>query len=229
MKALLTILAILITSTAMAGTITDIQTGIIPENTLVTVTDAVVTGVRGNGFFMSEDPNAPYAGIWVYTGAAPVALTGDLVEVTGLYVEYFDLSEIDVTADPSGLVTVTGAHQGTLYPLDVTTADLATDGEPYESCFIRVTDGMTVITAPSNYGEWVVTSHEYPGVELIMDDYWYDDSTVALGDCYNCATGILNYNYGAFKLEPFVDAICIVDCTVDNDTVHFGQIKSLYR
>jgi 5'-nucleotidase / UDP-sugar diphosphatase len=229
MKAMLTILAILIASSAIAGTIVDVQTGLVPVNTQVMVTNAVVTGVRYNGFFMSEDPNAPYAGIWVYTGSTPVAVTGDLVDVTGFYVEYYDLSEIDVDADPDGLVTVTGIHLGALYPLDVTTSDLAADGEPYESCFIRVTDGMTVVAAPDTYGEWTVASYENPSVELIMDDYWYDETTVALGDCYNCATGILYYGYGAFKLEPMAEAICITDCTVDSETVNFDQVKSLYR
>ncbi len=231
MKTMLTILALLIATTAFAGPIIDIQTGVYAENTVVTVNNAVVTGVRYNGFFMSEDPNAPYAGIWVYQGGTPatVVAVGDLVDVVGLYKEYYDFSEIDILADPAGLVTVTGIHQGTIYPMNVTTSMLALDGEPYEGCFIQVTDGMMVITAPDSHGEWTVESHENPGVELIMDDYWYDDTTVALGDCYNCATGILNFNYGAFKLEPLEDAICVVDCTVDSENVNFDQIKSLYR
>jgi len=229
MKALLTILAIVMATAALAGPIQDIQTGVYPEGSQVTVNGAVVTGIRYNGFFMSEDPNAPYAGIWVYTGSAPTAVQGDLVDVMGIYKEYFDLSEIDVPADSTGFANVTGSHTGTLYPIDVTTADIAADGEPWESCFIRVTDGMQVVTAPTSYGEWFVESYEYPGVQLMFDDYWYDDTTVMIGDCYNWATGILYYGYGAFKLEPFEGGICHTDCVIPTETTTLDKVKSLYR
>ncbi len=62
-----------------------------------------------------------------------------------------------------------------------------------------------------------------------MDDYFYDDTTVMLGDCYDCATGVLTYSFGAFKLEPFDGAICVVDCTVDNEASTFSQVKKSFR
>jgi len=214
---------------AQAGTIVDLQMGAFVEGDEVTVTGAVVVAERYNGVFISEDPNAPYAGVWVYTGAAPAAVVGDLVDVKGLYEEYYDFSEINVSTDATGYLTVTGSHTGTLYPLPVTVAQLVADGEPYESCFIKVTDGMTVTEAPNSYGEWTVESYESPGSFLVMDDYWYDDTTVALGDCYNCATGVLYFSFGAYKLEPFADAICLTDCTVANEDMDFSSLKALFR
>ena len=195
----------------------------------VAVTGAVVVAERYNGVFISEDPNAPYAGTWVYTGAAPGAVVGDLVDVKGLYEEYYDFTEINVDSDLTGYLTVTGIHMGAIYPVDVTVAELNTNGEAYEGCFIRVTSGMMVTVAPDTYGEWTVESIESPGMFLVMDDYFYDDSTVMLGDCYNCATGVLVYSFGAYKLEPFDGAICVVDCTVGDDEISFGQVKSLFR
>jgi hypothetical protein len=221
---------LIMTSAAFAGPIIDVQTGVYAEGDQVVVSGAVVTGVRSNGFFMSEDPNALYAGVWVYTGSGNhTAVEGDLVDVAGIYVEYYDLTEIDVSADPEGYATVVGQFSGTLMPLDVTIATLAADAEPYEGCFIRVTDGMTVTEAPNNYGEWVAESIETPGATLRFDDYWYDDTTVMLGDCYNSVTGCLYYGYGNFLMEAHADGIELTDCVVASEPVSFDSIKSLYR
>lgn len=214
---------------ASAGTIIDLQMGAYTVGDEVTVTNAVVTGVRYNGMCINEDPNGPYTGVWVYTGAAPAAAVGDLVEVKGLYEEYYDFTEINVTTDMTGYVTNLGPHTGALYPIELTLAAFNADPEPYEGCFVKITSGMVVTSAPSTYGEWTVESFEDPGEFLIMDDYWYDDTTVLLGDCYNCATGIITYSFGTYRLEPFADAICVVDCAVPNQVMSFGQVKSLYK
>ncbi len=229
MKLLATVLLLLVAVPAFAGTIIDLQTGAYTVGAEVVVNGAVVTGVRYNGFFMTEDPNAPYAGVWVFTSAAPGVAVGQLVNVAGLYEEYYSFTEINVFTDPTGYVTVLGEHMGAIYPLPVTVADLAADAEPYEGCFIMVTDGMVVTTAPNSYGEWQVESYESPGQFLWMDDYWYDDTTVQLGDCYNSATGMLAFSFGTFRLEPIANAICLTDCTVGNEDLSFGEIKALFR
>lgn len=229
MKLLATVLLLLAAVPSFAGTIIDLQMGAYAVGSQIVVEDAVVTGVRYNGFFMTEDPNAAYAGVWVFTGAAPGVAVGDLVDVAGLYEEYYDFTEINVSSDPNGYVTVVGEHMGAIYPLPVTVTELATGGEAYEGCFIMVTDGMVVVNAPNTYGEWRVESYEAPGQYLWMDDYWYDDTTVQLGDCYDCATGMLAYSFGTFRLEPIAGAICVVDCTVPTENLSFGEIKSLYK
>lgn len=224
------LITLTLASAAFAGDIIDIQTGVYAELSEVSVTGAVVTGVRSNGFFMSEQANAPYAGVWVYTGTGNhTAVAGDLVDVTGIYKEYYGLTEIDVAADPAGFATVTGQFSGSLLPLEVTIATLAADAEPFESCFIKVTDGMTVTEAPNSYGEWVVESHETPGATLRFDDYFYDDATIMLGDCFNSATGCLYYGFGNFLMEALADGIELTDCVVASDNVTFDAVKSLYR
>ena len=92
---------------------------------------------------------------------------------------------------------------------------------------VLVQDGMEVTTAPNSFGEWFATALD--GTEVMFDDYWYDDTQVALMQCYNNATGILNYSFSAFKLEAFADGIPIVDCTVPTEAVTFSDLKALYR
>ncbi len=220
----LTSLIMVFALSAFAGPIYDLQTGMYAEGDQVTVTGAVVTGVRYNGMFISEAPNQPFAGTWVYTGFTPDATTGDLVDVQGVYKEYYGFSEIDVSADPMGYLNKTGIYGANLFPLEVTIADLVADGEPYEGCYIKVVDGMTVTTAPSSYGEWEVESMDTPGAFLVMDDYWYDDATVMLGDTFSGATGCLIYSYGAYKLEIFE-----TETVVSVEETTLGHIKTLFR
>ena len=67
------------------------------------------------------------------------------------------------------------------------------------------------------------------GTVVNFDDYFYDDTTVLLGQCYNNATGIWEYTWSAFRMEPYVDGYPLVDCVVDDQEVSFGDVKSLFR
>ena len=227
-RLLFAMLLMLCAASLQAGTIIDVQTGVYATETHVDISGAVVTELMYNGFFVSEIPNAAYAGVWVYDGGATGVAIGDIVDVGGLYQEYYSLTEINVYADGAGYVTVTGTTD-CLTPLCVTVAQLNADPEAYESCWVRVMDGMMVTTVPSGYGIWEVESYDTPGEYLLMDDYWYDDGTVLLGDCYFCATGIYVWNYDEWKLDPHVDGLETVDCSVSNETMSFGQVKSLFR
>jgi hypothetical protein len=218
---------------AQAGVIRDVQMGLVPVNTVVTVEDAIVTGVRYNGLFISEIPNGPYAGIWVYTGTYAHGLVeGDLCSVQAKYIEYYDLSELDFNATPTADRFIYKTGEGPIFPsYCVTIPQLNADPEQFESCFICVTDGMTVTTAPNSYGEWIVELWGNPAQTLRFDDYWYDDTTVMVGHCYNWAGGILYYGFGNFMLEAFAGerGIQIVDCAVPTTPMSFGAVKALYR
>lgn len=228
---MLTMTGILISIAAMAaaGTIVDLQTGVFAEGDEVTVTGAVVTGVKGNGFVMNEGVNGPNTGVWVYTGDAPTVAVGDLVDVKGLYEEYFELTEINVSTDPTGYVTDLGEHQGALMPLYVTIHELTNNSEAYESCYVSIIDPMKVVQGVNQFGEWVAESQMRPGLMLTLDDGWYDTSGVVEGDCYCCAVGVFTYGFGAFKLQPFAEAICVIDCQVDTENMAVSEVKTLFR
>jgi predicted extracellular nuclease len=80
----------------------------------ISTIDNVVIALSGNGFFIQTptartdgDPQTS-DGIYVFTGSAPTVAVGDLVDVSGTVVEYFDFTEISgnpvVTADGTGAV-----------------------------------------------------------------------------------------------------------------------------
>lgn len=212
---------------SQAGVISDIQTGLIAENTNLDMYNVTVVATRYNGFFAAEPPFGANNGIWVYTGSSTGAMPGDVVNIQGgLYYEYYGLSEVEATATVGAVVTILGPG-AVPAPSYVEAADLLANPEPWESCFIMVTDGMQVTVAPNSYGEWFAEA--LGGGTVMFDDYWYDDTTVLVGDCYNHAAGLLNYNFNAFKLEVLVDGIEVVNCAIDNDEASFGAVKALFR
>ncbi len=188
----------------------------------------VVTAVTDSGIFVAEAPYGEYNGIWVYTGSDEPhgMVAGDIVCICGEYKEYFDLSEIDIVAAGlyGSLIKVGSMEVPT--PTAISAAELDGDSEPWESCAVTITDGMTVDEV-LDFGEW--TAPALDGTPVRFDDTWYDASTVVVGDCYNSATGIYFYSFGNFKLEPYVDGIDIVDCSVPTDDVTFDAVKALYR
>lgn len=219
--------------TANAGGIVECQTGFYPVDSHVDITNAVVTGTHTYGVFINETWNAPYTGIWLYLGTdwqdTWSLVPGDLVNVGGLYIEYYDYSEIDLVDDVDGYCLEIGTAPIPA-PLPLTLADFNADPEPYECCMIQIVDGLTVTDLPG-YNQWTAESFEDPGQFLLFHDYWYDFSTVSLGDCYNMAQGILVYGYGAYKLEPFAgeDGIELTDCTIPVQEITFEGLRAMYR
>lgn len=222
-------LLILIAAVAAAGTIIDLQTGAFTEGTEVAVAGAVVTGVLTEGFYISEDPNAAYAGVYVYTAGGHAVAVGDLVDCKGLYEEFFTRSQLNVAADATGYVTNLGVHTGAITPLFVSIHELNVNAEAYEGCYVSIIDPMQVVSAPDGNGNWVAESQMPGGGLLTFDDAWYDAGSVALEDCYCCATGIFTFGSGSFKLKPFAGAICVIDCSVDTEQMGVSQVKTLFR
>ncbi len=122
----------------------------------VETTDNVVTAVDTNGFFIQTpdsradaDP-ASSNGIFVFTLSAPIVAVGDQVDVVGVVVEFFNLTEIDpskVTVDFGGeplpaIVDFDGATPSPNQPQP------ATELERYEGMRVRVENGL--VTGPSD-------------------------------------------------------------------------------
>ncbi len=93
-------------------------------NQTVTTTGNVVTAVGPAGFFMqtpdgSDDGNPETSeGIYVYTGSAPGVAVGDAVDVSGVVVEFYEMTEF--SGNPSVTVTSSGNPLPTPVVFDAT-------------------------------------------------------------------------------------------------------------
>jgi predicted extracellular nuclease len=121
------------------------------DGVLVLTTSNVVTAVGPEGFSMQtpaglEDNTVDTSeGIYVYTNSAPTVAVGDLVVVTGLVREFFDLTEI--TGNP--VIDVVGS-MSTPAPVvfdenvpspDPTAPSCALEFECYEGMLVQITGG----------------------------------------------------------------------------------------
>ncbi len=233
MKALLT-LAIVIALAGVAfadDTIYDVQNGTIPEGTRVTIEGVIITAAP-NEFsdaycFVEEPDGGPYSGIEVYFGSSQVGdyaylQRGDMVNVTGVVKEYYDMTEIDISAPGDTMVLVSTGNP-VPGPDPVTTAGMMS--EEWEGVLVQT--GCAEVTDPNlGYGEWEIDDGSGPGR---VDDKGNITYTPSLGD-WRIYTGILAYTYGNYKLWPRDDND-IVDPGGPSATsaTSWGQIKALYR
>lgn len=174
-----------------------------PENSTVTIVDAYVTAIRSddNGFWIETGSQEPYTGLAVFSGGSQPALqVGDVVSVTGVYVEYFGLVEL---TNPSVTIVASGDPLP-FAPLVLDSAEIATNGasaELYEAMLLQV-DNVAITTlnpdAPEDFDEFEVTGG------LRIDDTNFDalDNTCAIGSGFDSIVGTLDFAFSNTKLNP---------------------------
>ena len=217
-------------STAFADdTINDIQDGTIAPGTAVSVEGVVIYSAPGEfsgAFCFVNEPGAgAYSGVKVYWSSAREAefaglARGDLVDITGVTLEYFDETEIDVSDTLDTVVKVgTSAISG---PDNV---DLPWT-EPWEGCFV-VTNCTQVTVLQNQYYEWEVTDHTGSG---LCDDATaaYLSYVPAIGDA-RVIQGALGYSFGAYKLQPREDADITACQWTSTDAMSWGGVKALFQ
>jgi len=138
---------------------------------------------------------------------------GDEVTLTGTIEEYYNLTEL--ASVTSGIVH--GEAEEMISPSVVTVGDI---GEAYEGCLIEVHD-VTVSDPDLGYGEWQFTDGTN---SALCDDKWdyfyYPESDQELA----AITGILDYNYSNYKLQPRL-ARDVVE--TDGDPVRLQRIQQV--
>ncbi len=200
-----------------------IQDGTIAEGSRVDVQNVVVTGVHNYGVFVQEPMSGRDSGIWVYTGSeAGTFAVGQMVNIIGWTEEYAgsnddwadSVTEINVGAHLPGAgddddsapgsgetssITLSSATAATVSGEAVDVAVFSTpDIERYEGVLVTV-QNVTVTSAADNYGEWIVTG------DVRIDDKLFiynEPNGVTIGDSFASITGVLDYSYGTFKIEP---------------------------
>jgi imidazolonepropionase-like amidohydrolase len=171
------------------------------RGTPVTLTDAFVTAVQGTGFYVQDDSLEPWTGIFVFTGSAPSVEIGNRVTVTGIYDEYFDLSQIgspQVTIDDNGTDLPFGPIEFADPAVLATGSD---DAEQWESMLVSV--GAVEITVqnpddPEDYDEFEITG----GLRVNDGVAPGLDNLCAVGTTFSSIVAVHTYSYLNYKIEP---------------------------
>ena len=153
-----------------------------------------------DGFWVIESESGPYSGIFVMTDGIQVMVKpGDVVDLRGVYKEFFQSSQIVASqVDLVGQADIPA-------PIEVTTADVYTgssSAEQYEHVLINLKD-VVVSSADLGYGDFGVQPQQ-GGPELIVSprfdtQYDYDPKQ---GDLFSKMAGVLDYSYSQFRLQP---------------------------
>ncbi len=194
------------------ATIYDIKQNMVPLGTPVRVSNALVTGVGSNGFFVQvKETDAGYSGsafsgLFVFTGTGAPTLAnanvGARVTIDGRVASFVGQIELDTVTS----VTVDNAGpEAAPAPIAVAYADIKTGAlgaSQLESVIVSL--GASDVTAnDANFGEYSLTPDGTAADTLIADDFLFaPDPLPAVGTHFSAITGILAMRQSASKLEP---------------------------
>ena len=205
-----------------------VQDGTIPEGTRVDIKSVVVTGAdylasgNFNGVFVQEPLSGPDSGIWVYTSSEQGAFTvGQMVDIIAWTEEYRSdssawpvdetVTELNVgshtasegTGSEDASMVLSTATPATITPEVVDAAIFATaDVERYEGVLITV-EGISATSSEDNFGNWTTNI----GMQISNKLFTYSPDTkgvsqISTGQSFTSITGVLDQNYGSYKLCP---------------------------
>ena len=186
---------------ACPGTIYDIKDGSLPVGTLVAFTDALVTAVGSNGYFLQVDPRASFyagsdhSGVFVYSGGAPTVAVGDLLTISSSQIASFR----GPTQLQSVSQSVTAAGQPLPMPVTVTEAEAQTGGAraaALEGVLVTLAD-VTVASADATADEVTLVG----GLPLTSFLYRIDPFPTE-GEAFASMTGVLMQRDDASRLGP---------------------------
>ena len=178
---------------------TDSASGDSPYVGQTVTTTGIVTAMGFSGyddnFTISTPDGGAWNGVYVYMSGATVAV-GDEVEVTGTVEEFNGYTEISGYNDPV-TVNVLSSGNNLPDPIVITTSQLSND-EANEGVLVRI-ENVSVVEEPDGYGQWFVDDGS--GSCQIDDGlYSYDNPTI--GDSFTSITGLVDYGYNEFGLNP---------------------------
>jgi len=169
----------------------------------VSVTGIVTVGegeYYGTYAAMADEGGGPWSGLILYGNDVTGIERGDSITITGQVDEYFGLTELKY---PTSIVVHSSGHP--LPDAEVLTTDEVyqpATAEQWEGVLVRVED-VTVTSEPNEYGEWQVDDGSGDAVVDDLGDYSY---VPTLNDQLASVTGVLNYSFDEYKIEPRDDA-----------------------
>ncbi|MCK5788552.1 MAG: T9SS type A sorting domain-containing protein, partial [Chlamydiia bacterium] len=189
-------------------TIYDIQystTGPSPHEGELVETSGVVTA-KFESYFFIQDGVGAWNGIVIY----PIqdVEVGDEITISGTVLEYNDKTEITdiISMTILGTTNLPG-------PVIISAAELSST-EDYESVLARI-QNVTVTNEDLGYGNWEVEDQSGTCIIGGLGDYTY---VPVLDDFIYSITGVVDYTYAAFKMEPRDDNdIDLIGVDVNDD------------
>lgn len=166
-----------------------------------------------DSFFVQDDGGGAYSGIriMVAKGSAPDLdpAVGDVLDIVGDLKEFYCLTEFDMI---SAAVLTSGPAPA---PFIVPAADVAAtsaNAEQYEGVLVQILN--VKVKEADNYGGFVSVEG------VTVDDSIFADMEVADAGCvYASITGVIDYNYGEYKLLPRTAADLVLDDAVECEVV----------
>jgi hypothetical protein len=158
-------------------------------------------GLYNAGMFVIESPAGGYwNGVHCFDNtSSTVVQRGDLVRVSGVVTEYFNLTEVDFFGSENVEILSSG---NPLPGPTIATASQLTDGSAFgellEGVYTRI-ENVEVTLADDGFGQWLVT--DGTGSALIGDDAFYLYQPT-LGDSIDAVEGVTGYSFSERKLEP---------------------------
>jgi predicted extracellular nuclease len=173
-----------------ASTIAEIRQGDPQEGDFVALEGVVVTSPLtpdGEMFFVQDAGGGPHTGLAIYLGSQTFEAEPSMsLDIAGTLTDYYGMLELQPAT-----IEDTGAS-GPLAPAILDEAPA--DWEVWESNLVTLTE-VQITSDPDTYGE-VETNYG-----ITINDLFYD-AGLGDGDSYAAVTGIIEYSYDAYKLEP---------------------------
>ena len=151
-------------------------------------TGGIVNFVRNDGSFYLTSGAGEWTGIYVYDTTSN-AIIGDSITLDAKVVEYYNLTELKNISNYQII------SSGNSFPTNITNTNNA-NTESFEGCLIKVLDAECT-NANGSFGEWTIDDGSGP---IQVDDFLF--SYTPTQNFYYTVTGLIDYNYGEFKLLP---------------------------
>ena len=197
------------------ATVFDIQGGGVPDGSAVSLDGVVVTTsvtepfsyCSRRGFWVQEPGGGEYSGIFVLFEVAALpgftVTPGDVVDLSGTYSEYYDLSEIQL-ADAADLTVISSGPAPAAHTIPDVCA--VVDWEPWEGVYVTL-ENLTVSATITDigYGQFEVDGC------LLVDSLFFEYTDCGVQDltpdppfhqAITSITGPLNYGFSEYKIEP---------------------------
>jgi predicted extracellular nuclease len=197
---------------------TTVLSGVELKNVIVTTPKytASKSGTGLDGYFIHDTGcTGAFCGmqIVISTAEATDYKAGDVLSVSGDYMEYYCLTQLKVSAhQPTGTAPVPAA-------VEVDPAKMAVkgaDSESYEGVLVVVKNVAVIDANPDakdgkDYGEFLITGNLRVGNIFGLPYMNKDTDQRNVGDTFKSITGILTYSYSQYRLEPRYESDMVVD------------------